>query len=250
MTSKIKNIIIFIVIAVVLILVYVFFFKKAPDTPNLTTTSTTTGSVSPEDATAQTDSIGGDFLATLLNVKSIKLDDSIFASPIFASLHDSSIELTPDGTEGRPNPFAPIGTDILPVINTVNNALIPTAPAPATDSSVAPVAPSDSGTLTQDTAPTETPAPTCPLKLSATGLDPLLDITLTKGKSLTITASGYSGPTSKISWVVDDTTVTTVSVSTGKSIKLKAVDSGSTQLTVTDNAATSDCSVSIPVTIN
>ena len=122
MSSKIKNIIIFIVIAIVLILVYVFFLKPTPTTPNLTTTSETgvATNVVASNNIGNTD-INSDFLSTLLNVKNIKLDDSIFADTAFNSLKDSSIELIQDGTQGRPNPFAPIGVD-----NTLvpNNGLI------------------------------------------------------------------------------------------------------------------------------
>ncbi len=56
-------------------------------------------------------SIQQEFLPILLNIKNLKLDDSIFQDPAFLSLSDSSIVLVPDGNEGRPNPFAPIGFD-------------------------------------------------------------------------------------------------------------------------------------------
>ena len=71
-------------------------------------------SVSPASATNIPDAnslIAKDFLNLLLNVKNIKLDDSIFADNAFNSLRDSSIVLTPDGNEGRPNPFAPLGSE-------------------------------------------------------------------------------------------------------------------------------------------
>lgn len=122
MSSTIKNIIILVVVAVALILAYVFFLKPAPEQPSLVTT-TGTSAVS-TNATGTTAPISGsEFLAVLLNVKSIKLDDSIFSDPAFISLHDSSIELINDVTEGRPNPFAPIGSDI---ITTPINNVTPT----------------------------------------------------------------------------------------------------------------------------
>ena len=112
MNSKIKNIIIFVVVAIILILAYIFFFKPAPEQATLTTA--TGNSVLPSTNVADKDTtIGADFLSTLLSVKSINLDDSIFVDSAFATLHDSSILLTPDQTEGRPNPFAPIGSDVL-----------------------------------------------------------------------------------------------------------------------------------------
>ena len=53
-------------------------------------------------------------LSVLLNVKTIKLDDSIFSTPAFKNLHDSSITLVPDASPGRPNPFAQFGNDATP----------------------------------------------------------------------------------------------------------------------------------------
>ena len=115
MTPKIKNILIFVLIGVVMVWIYVFFIKGTPeDTTALTSTAgsmvdTTTG------VTEQNSEIAQDFLSLLLNIKSITLQDSIFADPAFISLKDSSIELVPDGNEGRPNPFAPIGSDVIAV---------------------------------------------------------------------------------------------------------------------------------------
>lgn len=116
---KIRNIIIFIAIGAVLVLVYIFYIKPSPnDTANLISSggvpavpavsNTVTGNVN--GTTTQ------DFLSLLLNVKSINLDDSIFSDNAFISLHDSSIVLTPDGTEGRPNPFAQFGNDVVVVV--------------------------------------------------------------------------------------------------------------------------------------
>jgi hypothetical protein len=120
MSSKIKNILIIGGIGAVLILGYFLFFKKTPDQPALV--SSTGSAVLPTNtASDQTSTISKDFLAVLLNVKGIKIDDSIFTDPAFLSLRDSSIELVSDGTEGRPNPFAPLGSDV----NTVNTLIIP-----------------------------------------------------------------------------------------------------------------------------
>ena len=111
--SKLKYIIIAIVVIIILIFSYFFLFKKSQsDQPNLASSSGVDASTG---ATSDvTNGIADDFLALLLNVKSINLDDSIFSDPVFIGLHDSSILLVPDGTEGRPNPFAPIGVDITP----------------------------------------------------------------------------------------------------------------------------------------
>jgi len=129
MTSLIKKIIISAVIIVALVLVYIFFIKKAPDPGNLTSsTSSPTGlaALSPTNTTgAQDATVDTEFLSILLSVKNIKLNDSIFSDKAFINLRDSSIVLTPDGTEGRTNPFAPIGLD---TTNTQVNTNLPTQP--------------------------------------------------------------------------------------------------------------------------
>ena len=130
MASKIKNIIIFIIVAAVLVLAYFFFFKKAPEQASLTSSSGNSALVNTS-VQDQNDSISKDFLSLLLSVKGIKLDDGIFSDSAFATLRDSSIELIPDGTEGRPNPFSPIGTDVLPIIdNTQTGTLTQTTGFP------------------------------------------------------------------------------------------------------------------------
>ncbi|MEK7219148.1 MAG: hypothetical protein AAB687_00545 [Patescibacteria group bacterium] len=107
--SKIKNIAILVTIVVVLVLSYIFFIKPSTDTTNLI--SATPVSTPDMLARAGDSTVARDFLTLLLNVKNIKLDDTIFSDKAFTSLRDSSITLTTDGTEGRPNPFAPLGVD-------------------------------------------------------------------------------------------------------------------------------------------
>lgn len=121
MIPKVRNIIIFVIIAAILALAYIFVIKpqSGPATLVSSTVSTTTSSMPGNtNGTTSTDvtapASAQDFLNLLLNVQNIKLDDSIFSDPAFLNLHDSSIVLTQDGHEGRPNPFAPIGTDIMP----------------------------------------------------------------------------------------------------------------------------------------
>lgn len=117
MTPKFRNIIIFVTIAAALILVYVFFIKSTPEQPNLASTTNTQlpnineVPLNTDLKNEETSVVAKDFLALLLNVKNIKLNDAVFSEPAFESLHDSSIILVPDGTEGRPNPFAQFGND-------------------------------------------------------------------------------------------------------------------------------------------
>lgn len=109
MTSKTKNLIIFIIAIIGLALVYVFVIKKEPDQAPLV--SVVNPLVSTDLQSDTSSSLTQDFLTILLNVKNIKLDDTIFNDPAFLSLSDSSILLTLDNTEGRSNPFAPLGSD-------------------------------------------------------------------------------------------------------------------------------------------
>lgn len=47
-------------------------------------------------------------LDILLALRSVKLDDTIFSNPAFASLKDFTTEIVPEPA-GRPDPFAPLG---------------------------------------------------------------------------------------------------------------------------------------------
>lgn len=125
---RIKNIIIFIAIGAALVLVYVFFIKPDPVIPALV--SSTPNPIAQNEATLNNStSVAREFLTLLLSVKSIKIDDIIFSDDAFNSLHDSSITLIPDATEGRLNPFAPIGSDKIPTITNTSDedTSIPTA---------------------------------------------------------------------------------------------------------------------------
>ena len=125
MASKIKNIIIFLVIGAVFILIYIFFIKAAPSPASLFSSSASPA-VGSAAALNMNPSVAKEFLTLLLSVKNIKLDDAIFSDNAFSSLHDSSIILTPDGNEGRPNPFAPFGTEnITPPTTPDGNAPVP-----------------------------------------------------------------------------------------------------------------------------
>lgn len=110
-----KNIIIFIVIATIFFSAFIFYKKKNPsDTGPALVSSVATSSVPGGVVVNNNDSlVAQEFSNLLLSVKNLKLDDAILSDPAFISLNDSSITLVPDGTEGRPNPFAPLGVDVV-----------------------------------------------------------------------------------------------------------------------------------------
>lgn len=115
---KIKNIIIFLAVGVALVLVYIFFIKPAisnSNTPPLVSSAGVTPAVQNTAGGEAARTLTQDFLTLLLSVNNIKLDDAIFSDLAFKSLDDPKVTLTPDGSEGRINPFAPIGTDIIVV---------------------------------------------------------------------------------------------------------------------------------------
>lgn len=58
-------------------------------------------------------SVDQELLLTLLQLKSLKLDSSIFMTDVFQSLIDFSLEI-PDEPTGRTNPFLPVGKDPAP----------------------------------------------------------------------------------------------------------------------------------------
>ena len=104
-----------------LVSLWIYILYKNPSaTPDQNLISAPTASTPPAGTAPISDTgapesvsiAANDFLTLLLGVKNIKLEDAIFSDPAFQSLRDSSIVLVPDGNEGRPNPFAPLGQDI------------------------------------------------------------------------------------------------------------------------------------------
>ncbi len=120
MWSKIKSLIIFALIVGVLAVGYAMFIKKPKNEGSLVSETTLPTADKSTETTAEDNAkLGQDFLTLLFSLKSINLDGSLFGSATFGSLKDSSIILVPDGTEGRPNPFAPIGAE-----NNASTALV------------------------------------------------------------------------------------------------------------------------------
>ncbi len=102
-----KNIIIGIVAVVVLFAAYSFFVKKDP--------SETAALVSVASSENE-NTVGREFLTVLLQIKSLKLDESIFAQDSFKSLQDFSSVIVAQPV-GRKNPFSPLERSALPPSN-------------------------------------------------------------------------------------------------------------------------------------
>ncbi len=120
MKGKIKNIIIIIVVAGALIFLYFALFGGGGSENAPLTSSVPAGglrdfnSALPDLSNSSGLAVGNSFLSLLLSVKSVRLDDSIFSEAAWSSLNDSSVVLNPvSGDEGRSNPFAPIGVDVV-----------------------------------------------------------------------------------------------------------------------------------------
>jgi len=93
-----KNIIVAVVTIVILFALYFFFFR------NNNTIDTETA-LYVEDQTNATLQVDKNLLSLLLEMKSIKLDEKLFNSPVFKSLNDYSIDIKIQEV-GRINPFA------------------------------------------------------------------------------------------------------------------------------------------------
>ena len=160
---KIRNILIFVAIAAALVLVYIFFVKPSLDSQNqaglVSSTSTNSSGVATTTTTTGTDSsVTGDFLSLLLNINTIKLDDGIFDDPAFNSLHDSTITLIPDVTQGRTNPFAQFGSDSVSTTSVDNTIVIPAVPPTTTSKNTPTKTPVTAKKTTTTTKTTTTPS--------------------------------------------------------------------------------------------
>lgn len=121
MNPTLKNILIGIVILVLVIVGYYLFFGRTTPPPAPTNNSGLTtaegapvsGVINTEKTLSEVEAtkIGQEFINQLLSLRAIKLDDEIFSSLSFQSLEDFTIVLIQSGNEGRPNPFAPFGSD-------------------------------------------------------------------------------------------------------------------------------------------
>ena len=108
----IRNSIIAVIVIILAVVGYKMFFGGSkPAAPALKTTSGVGATAPASAAPTESVSVGQDFLTLLLNIESIKLDDSIFTNKEFTILQDFNRPIPPDTNPGRPNPFAPVGLD-------------------------------------------------------------------------------------------------------------------------------------------
>lgn len=100
--SKYKNVLIAIVAACLLYLGYVYLWPTDGATPLL-------GSITQN----QPSQVDAELLSMLAKTRQIKLDASLFESPVFQSLQDFGQTISPQPL-GRENPFAPLPGTIVP----------------------------------------------------------------------------------------------------------------------------------------
>jgi len=111
--TKYKTIVLIIAIVVVVFALYLYFLDRDDKGPLLGSESVSSGASA---------IVGKEFLATLLELRSLKLDETIFSKKSFISLVDFSQEVLPQPA-GRTNPFLEIGVD--PVSFGSNSTKIP-----------------------------------------------------------------------------------------------------------------------------
>ncbi len=106
MKKKLKTIFLIVLVILVVGVVANYFLSKgtpAPSTSSLSSSAKAGGvAVQPGQQS--------EFAVLLSTINSINIDTSVFKNPSYLSLRDYPVSLGTD-TIGRPNPFAPIGTD-------------------------------------------------------------------------------------------------------------------------------------------
>ena len=97
-----------IILALVVIVIIAFAWFGLSDRQPTSSTSILTNETRSGGSAAEQE-----ILRLLLDMRSIRLDSSIFESPAFASLRDFGQEIIPEPV-GRTNPFAPVGSTRAP----------------------------------------------------------------------------------------------------------------------------------------
>jgi hypothetical protein len=111
MSSKIRNLIIFIVIFGLAFAGYSFFVKDSSKSNNTGTLSGT--SANPTVAGGNANVFDQTFLSMLTDLRGIKLEAGILTSDAFTKLQENTKILIEEPNPGRPNPFAPLGNDVV-----------------------------------------------------------------------------------------------------------------------------------------
>ena len=94
--SRYRSTLVIIALIIAAFFIYSFFFAPKDD------------AVLKESGGTTTVSVDNELIALLLELKALKLDDSLFSNSAFQSLQDFSQALVPEPI-GRENPFAPLG---------------------------------------------------------------------------------------------------------------------------------------------
>lgn len=97
--NNLKNILILTVVLAVSFYAYSYFFGGAEES---------VGALSVTEPTGVGGAVGADLLVILSDLRTMKLDESVFSDPVFRSLKNFRVELSSESI-GRDNPFAPIG---------------------------------------------------------------------------------------------------------------------------------------------
>lgn len=103
MSKILKAVLILVIIVAIGFFAYKYFLKPGAKTPLSGLVSGGNATVSPSQ------NIDSEFLQTLLSLKAIRLDTSVFESSSYKSLKDYTVVLPEVNDAGRPNPFAPVG---------------------------------------------------------------------------------------------------------------------------------------------
>src|SRR3989344_5193887 len=107
-----------VILAVLIIAGYLYFSRG------------NTGAVLETQVKTADEVIGKDLLLSLLKLKTIHLDASLFKDPVFLCLQDWTIELVPQPV-GRNNPFLPLGKNGPVTATTTVKQPVTTPPKPA-----------------------------------------------------------------------------------------------------------------------
>ena len=97
--SKVKTYGVIAIVVLVFVLIYFYSSGGAPAAGNIV-------------AGTSYGSIGSSELDLLNQVRSMRIDTSLFSDPAFLSLQDYSVAIAPEGV-GRPNPFAPLPGELI-----------------------------------------------------------------------------------------------------------------------------------------